>query len=70
MNTKDYVDDFIINAEETDWEDRESNDEEENLEEVTYQSQSKKTNMEEFIEAIPYLLAIIIFCMVIFYLCK
>ncbi len=72
MNERGYNDDFIIQPEDEDWEDRENIDDEEiNLEEESYQSFKKdKSNKEEFIEAIPYLIVIMAFCGAVFYFCS
>ncbi len=72
MNERGYDDEFMIQPEDEDWEDRENIDDEEiNLEEESYQSFKKeKSNKEELIEAIPYLIAIMAFCGAVFYFCS
>ena len=69
MQTNEYEDDFIIEAdecEEYDYEEYIENPEEFNSGKAIVM----KSNETKFLEALPYLLLIVIFCAIVFYFCN
>ena len=69
MQTKEYEDDFTIEAEEC--EEYDCEEFIENPEEFNYGGSAVlKSNGTEFMEALPYLLLIVAFCVIVIYFCN